>query len=105
MLQQQQSSINDSVASPGGSGAPSRPFATTTPSINDSVAPPGGSGDGGQGGPRGPNPRWWQQSRGLITLTARVRRHPPLFLRVLNASIFLSPPSHLPHPHSQSHPA
>ncbi len=90
MLQQQQSSINDSVASPGGSGAPSRPFATTTPSINDSVAPPGGSGDGGQGGPGGPNPRWWQQGRGLIAITAGISAIATLLLVVIIGSIFLA---------------
>src|SRR5260370_3862966 len=90
MLEQQQSCINDSVAPPGGSGAPSRPFATTTPSINDSVAPPGGSGDGGQGGPGGPNPRWWQQGRGLIAITAGISAIATLLLVVIIGSIFLA---------------
>ncbi len=59
-------------------------------SINDSVAPPGGIGDGGQGGPGGPNPPWWQQGRGLIAITAGISAIATLLLVVIIGSIFLA---------------
>src|SRR6266852_735339 len=59
-------------------------------SINDSVAPPGGSGDGGQGGLGGPNPPWWQQGRGLIAITAGISAIATLLLVVIIGSIFLA---------------
>src|SRR5216684_8021597 len=59
-------------------------------SINDSVAPPGGSGIGGQGGPGGPNPQWWQQGRGLIAITAGISAIATLLLVVIIGSIFLA---------------
>jgi HlyD family secretion protein len=59
-------------------------------SINASVAPPGGSGDGGQGGPGGPNPPWWQQGRGLIAITAGISAIATLLLVVIIGSIFLA---------------
>ncbi len=59
-------------------------------SINDLVSPPGGSGDGGQGGPGGPNPPWWQQGRGLIAITAGISAIATLLLVVIIGSIFLA---------------
>ena len=59
-------------------------------STNESITPPGGSGDGGQGGPGGPNPPWWQQGRGLIAITAGISAIATLLLVVIIGSIFLA---------------
>ena len=74
MLQQQQSSINESLTPPG----------------NESITPPGDGDVGGQGGPVVPNLPWWRRGRGIIVISAGISAIATLLLVIIIGSIILA---------------